>query len=132
METPSHERLNPLTPAQPVGANPFGSLRVVTRTVVGLFSVMRPFGLIVARLTRSPTFVPGANECTTPMSAHDERTGVALMPTISSPTLMPAVRAGEGATTPVTTAPVATLGIFQPSARNAATSAACLESYISW
>ena len=54
-----------------------------------------------------------------------------LTPTISSAILIRAGRAGDGATTAVTTAPVAVAGVFQPRASKAATSAACFESLIS-
>ena len=56
---------------------------------------------------------------------------VPLTPTISSPTVMFAREAGEGLMTAVTTAPVGVAGTCHPSARNAATSAACFASLIS-
>src|ERR1039457_6371151 len=106
MLTPSHERFAPVTPAQPVGPRAPGALPVVTFTVLGLCRVMTPDGEILARSTLSRSTVPGACECTVPMTPQGLRTNLQLAATISSPSLRPPFGAGEGATTQVMMVPV--------------------------
>src|ERR1039458_1463448 len=106
MVMPSQDRFGPLTSAHPVDPRSLGAGPVVMLTVVELFREMVPALVIFARSTPRRTKVPDFNECTRSTRPQDERTALPFTATISSATCNPAVRAGEGATTPVMMDPV--------------------------
>jgi len=121
----------PLTPVQPEEPIPFDGFAVFKVTVDALRYAIAPFAEICARLMDRCTVAPVGMECIAAIREQAESTLVPFTPTISSATWMPACRAGDGATTEFTIAPVGVAGVFQPSASNAATWAACFESLIS-
>src|SRR5487761_2284511 len=127
-DTPSHDRLAPCTPAQFGSPSPDGTDAVVSFNDVGAPHERTPLPEMWARSRPKVTTTPGASECTAAITPHDDVTTLSLTVTILSATLTPAALAGDGAITAVMRAPVAVAGTFQPSARKAATSAACFES----
>src|ERR1035438_1257031 len=129
--TPRYDVPSPVTPEQPAEPIPAGGFEVVRVSVDALRYVMTPSAEIFARSTERWTFVPAGIECIAVMSEHRESTFAPFTPTISSATCIPALWAGDGATTELMIAPVGVEGVFHPTASKAATSAASFESLIS-
>src|SRR5665213_529970 len=130
MLTPRYERSAPVTLGHPGTARPVGTFSVSSCTVFVARYVNTPAFDIFTGRTCSVNAVPGASECTAPISWQPEVIVVALTPIISSPTCTPADLAGDGETTPVTIVPVLVDGTSHPTARKAVASAACLASLI--